>query len=170
MGLSSSALFCPIISFIQMSNVTLLFPIALSYDLITSGKFQLLSPVIMSQYNTKNDLFWYEWTGIIWVGIGHWVGAEWRPSHMLQYLAFAARGQHPQGSLQESAEEEPDWTKRKSQVRTSVNISKTHRDFYGAYWILKCAFPTFSYRPSVFRFKRRHKLKYVEKRAFREIT
>lgn len=30
------------------------------------------------------------------------------PSHMLQYLAFAARGQHPQGSLQESAEEEPD--------------------------------------------------------------
>lgn len=54
---------------------------------------------------------------------GNWA-LVWSCIYLLQYHVSAARGQCSYRSLQESAEEEPDWTPRTSQVRAHPMVHK----------------------------------------------
>lgn len=96
----------------------------------------------------------------------------------------AARGQHPKRSIYELTEEKPYWAQRKSQVswmfycficikwmlRLRVSVWNC-RLFVASYNAFSFFFlSVFNLCYSLFRFKTKYKVKYTEKRAFREIV
>lgn len=105
-----------------------------SWDLIAMGNpsFYLMSLCFWIMLNLS--LF------LLWMGFSN-LGGNWALvcscSHLLQYHVSAARGQCSHRSLQESAEEEPDWTPWTSQVRAPLMDQKRLKHLASVYFHFK---------------------------------